>query len=36
MMEKGEIIAEESAAALAADPERVRTLMLGGHAAVTA
>ncbi|HTW14499.1 MAG TPA: ABC transporter ATP-binding protein [Nocardioides sp.] len=36
MMEKGEIIAEESAATLAADPERVRTLMLGGHAAVTA
>jgi branched-chain amino acid transport system ATP-binding protein len=33
MMEKGEIIAEESAAALAGDPERVRALMLGGHAA---
>lgn len=33
MMEKGEIIAEESAAELAADPERVRALMLGGHAA---
>ncbi|WP_244932139.1 ABC transporter ATP-binding protein [Nocardioides sp. W7] len=36
MMEKGEIIAEESAASLAADPEQVRTLMLGGHTAVTA
>ena len=34
MMEKGEIIAEETAAELAADPERVRMLMLGGHAAV--
>ncbi len=33
MMEKGEIIAEESAAALAGDPERVRSLMLGGHVA---
>jgi len=33
MMEKGEIIAEESAAELAGDPERVRSLMLGGHAA---
>lgn len=33
MMEKGEIIAEERAADLAADPERVRTLMLGGHVA---
>jgi branched-chain amino acid transport system ATP-binding protein len=33
MMEKGEIIAEESAATLAGDPERVRALMLGGHAA---
>jgi branched-chain amino acid transport system ATP-binding protein len=33
MMEKGEIIAEERAADLAGDPERVRTLMLGGHAA---
>ena len=31
MMEKGEIIAEESAATLAADPDRVRALMLGGH-----
>ncbi len=31
MMEKGEIIAEESAVDLAADPERVRALMLGGH-----
>ena len=31
MMEKGEIIAEEKAADLAADPERVRALMLGGH-----
>ncbi|MEQ6903319.1 ABC transporter ATP-binding protein [Nocardioides sp. YIM 152588] len=31
VMEKGEIIAEESAAVLAADPDRVRTLMLGGH-----
>lgn len=31
MMEKGEIIAEERAADLAADPERVRALMLGGH-----
>jgi len=36
MMEKGEIIAEEKSATLAADPERVRALMLGGHAAVTA
>jgi branched-chain amino acid transport system ATP-binding protein len=34
MMEKGEIIAEETAGALAADPERVRALMLGGHAGV--
>lgn len=34
MMEKGEIIAEETAAELAADPERVRILMLGGHVAV--
>jgi branched-chain amino acid transport system ATP-binding protein len=34
MMEKGEIIAEETASDLAADPERVRTLMLGGHVAV--
>ncbi len=34
MMEKGEIIAEETAAELAADPERVRALMLGGHVAV--
>ncbi len=31
MMEKGEIIAEETASELAADPERVRALMLGGH-----
>ncbi|MCD4524382.1 ABC transporter ATP-binding protein [Nocardioides sp. cx-173] len=36
MMEKGEIIAEETAAALAADPQRVQTLMLGGHTAVGA
>jgi branched-chain amino acid transport system ATP-binding protein len=36
IMEKGEIIAEETAAELAADPERVRALMLGGHAAVHA
>lgn len=34
MMEKGEIIAEEQASVLAADPDRVRTLMLGGHVAV--
>lgn len=34
VMEKGTIVAEESAAVLAADPERVRTLMLGGHVAV--
>ncbi|TIC88052.1 ABC transporter ATP-binding protein [Nocardioides sp. GY 10113] len=33
VMEKGEIIAEESAAVLAADPDRVRGLMLGGHVA---
>jgi branched-chain amino acid transport system ATP-binding protein len=33
VMEKGEIIAEESAAVLAADPDRIRTLMLGGHVA---
>lgn len=32
MMEKGEIIAEERASVLAADPERVQALMLGGHA----
>ena len=31
MMEKGEIIAEERAVDLAADPDRVRALMLGGH-----
>lgn len=31
-MEKGTIIAEEDAAVLAADPERVAGLMLGGHA----
>lgn len=36
MMEKGEIIAEERASELAADPERVKALMLGGHAAVGA
>lgn len=34
VMEKGQIVAEEDAATLAADPERVRTLMLGGHVAV--
>lgn len=34
VMEKGRIVAEEDAATLAADPERVRTLMLGGHVAV--
>jgi len=33
MMEKGEIIAEERAADLAANPDRIRELMLGGHAA---
>ena len=33
MMEKGEIIAEDAAATLAADPDRVRALMLGGHVA---
>lgn len=36
MMEKGEIIAEESAADLAADPDRVRALMLGGHVGTAA
>ncbi len=35
-MEKGTIIAEEDAAVLAADPERVAALMLGGHAEVHA
>lgn len=36
-MEKGEIVACESAGDLAADPDRVRDLMLGGHTtAVTA
>lgn len=34
MMEKGAIVAEESAAALQNDPERLRQLMLGGHVAV--
>lgn len=34
MMEKGTIIAEESAAELQADPERLRALMLGGHVSV--
>ncbi|WP_122816845.1 ABC transporter ATP-binding protein [Nocardioides pantholopis] len=34
MMEKGEIIAEERAAELAANPDRIRALMLGGHAEV--
>lgn len=33
VMEKGAVIAEESASSLAKDPERVRTLMLGGHVA---
>lgn len=33
VMEKGEIIAEESASVLAQDPDRIRTLMLGGHIA---
>lgn len=31
VMEKGRIVAEDTAAALAADPERVQALMLGGH-----
>ncbi len=31
VMEKGAIIAEESASVLAADPDRVQALMLGGH-----
>ncbi|HYH72836.1 MAG TPA: ABC transporter ATP-binding protein [Nocardioides sp.] len=35
VMEKGQIVADESAASLAAAPERVRALMLGGHVAVT-
>ncbi|KHL15796.1 branched-chain amino acid transport system ATP-binding protein [Mumia flava] len=35
-MEKGRIVACESAPELAAEPERVRALMLGGHAEVTA
>lgn len=35
LMEKGAIVTEESAAALAADPERMQALMLGGHAAAT-
>lgn len=34
VMEKGEIIAEESSASLAQNPDRIRTLMLGGHAEV--
>ncbi|MBW9205559.1 ABC transporter ATP-binding protein [Mumia sp. zg.B17] len=33
-MEKGQIVACETAAELSADPERVRELMLGGHVAV--
>lgn len=33
VMEKGQMIAEDTAARLASDPERVRALMLGGHAA---
>lgn len=36
MMEKGAIVAEESAAELRDDPERLRRLMLGGHVAVDA
>lgn len=35
VMEKGTIIAEDDAATLAADPDRVAALMLGGHAEVT-
>jgi len=35
VMEKGQIVADESAASLVAAPERVRALMLGGHVAVT-
>ncbi|MBD3926747.1 ABC transporter ATP-binding protein [Nocardioides cavernae] len=31
VMEKGRIVAEDAAAALHADPERVHALMLGGH-----
>lgn len=34
VMEKGTIIAEDDAAVLAADPDRVAALMLGGHAEV--
>ena len=33
-MEKGQIVACETAAELSADPDRVRELMLGGHVAV--
>lgn len=33
VMEKGHMIAEETAATLLADPERIRALMLGGHVA---
>ena len=33
VMEKGEVIAEDTAEALAADPDRIRALMLGGHVA---
>lgn len=36
VMEKGTIIAEDDAAVLAADPDRVAALMLGGHAEVIA
>ena len=32
VMEKGMVIAEERAAVLAADPDRIQALMLGGHA----
>ncbi len=31
VMEKGQIVAEDSAAAFAADPDRMQALMLGGH-----
>jgi len=34
MMERGAIVAEENAAELQGDPERLRQLMLGGHVAV--
>jgi len=34
VMEKGSVVANESAADLAADPDRVQALMLGGHVAV--